>query len=267
MSNDAKKLNVAHWTERTERTELHKDLTFLAKAATAIAIGTMRESLFVSGPGGAGKTFIAERALKAESKAFERIRGGSVLGLLQELERCAVQGKVALLDDPKRAMLECEDYQHVLMAATGPDPRVFPYSTNGKRRIYRFTGLQLILLTNIRLEGSSRMTDMLEPLLTRVLRCSIHGERQELFDNACYLAICQGMLRPHGANFAKANTALEYFAENMHRLPDVSARTLCKIVKMMIQMPECWREAMDRECTKGQPYSRPYAGELPRIVL
>lgn len=51
---------------------------------------------------------------------------------------------------------------------------------------------------------------MLRPLITRVWTCSICGDRREVFDNACYLAIYHGMLRFHDANLSKANLPLEY---------------------------------------------------------
>lgn len=259
--------NKAYWLAQVEHTELYKDLSFLRKVAAETAKGTMKVCQIVSGIGGIGKTHIYTRALDAAGRPYEYIKAGSVLGLLQDLERCASQGIVAFIDDPKQEFLTAENFQLVFMTAAGPEPREFSYATKGKKRIFSFKGLQLIILTNFDLTENSRSTDLFAPLLTRFWSCRIGGDRQDVFKMACFLAICKDMLRQHGASLVEANAALAYLAENMHRLPDVSARTLVKIVTLMKQMPSCWREAMDRERIKGSASAKSYVGETPRIIL
>ena len=157
-----------------QSTDLYKDLSFLRKAATATAQGTMTRCQIISGIGGIGKTHVYTSALQAAGKPYEYVKAGTVLGLVQDLERCAKEGKVALLDDPKPAVLKKEDFQLVLMAAAGPEPRLYRYATMTKKRTYDFSGLQLVVLTNMKLD-ESQATDMFAPLLSRSWSCSISG--------------------------------------------------------------------------------------------
>ena len=270
MSNPKIK-NIAYWTERTRRNRIFESMDLVADHAKATAERTLKKSQFVSGIAGIGKTYVYEQAFIDAGIPYEVMRTGSVLGMVNDFARCAKGGKVVILDDPKKSVITSDDFLNLLLAATGPEPRRYPYVIQGKKTVLNFDGLMLILLTNYSLrEGEKsmkRVSEALKPLMTRVISHRVDGSRIEVFEHACYMAIVKDMFRKLKVmpNLGMANIALEYLAENMHLLHDVSCRTLIKIIELQQQLPETWRRTMDRE-RAIEAYGKPYEGELPQII-
>ena len=272
MSILSKTDNIAYWTDRVKTNRILEIIYLVADHARATAKGTLKKSQFVSGIAGIGKTYVYEQTLIEHGVPYEVMRTGSVLGMVNDFHRCARGGRIVILDDPKKGVVTSDDFLNLLLAATGPEPRRYPYVIQGKKEVLNFDGLIVILLTNYSLREGEKavktVSEALAPLMTRVLSDRVDGSRMEVFEHSCYMAIVKQMFQKLRTmpNLRAANTALEYLAENMHVLHDVSCRTLVKIIELQQQLPESWRRTMDRE-RAIEPYCRPYVGELPQIIL
>ena len=260
--------NKAYWSNRVQKSKLFKTMSEYKHLTERTARGEMKESQLISGGTGIGKTMQIRQSCKVANRPLAVIpQSATILGLLEALEGAALKRQIALLDDPRIDMLEDPTFQLVLMAASQDEAvqsRSFDHASRGKRKRYNLAGLQFILLTNHNIQDTSKASRLMKPLLSRVFAMTIPDDRQETFEYTCYLAICEKLL--FGTSLDVSNLVLDYMTENYHVLPDVSPRAAVKIAYRIKGLGSRWRETLDRQLLPV-PVCRPWAGDVPKIVL
>jgi hypothetical protein len=248
-----------------DRFDILDDMTKAVKA------GKVR-AMIVTGPPGVGKSFGVETVLSKHDvmaniandqklKKYEVVKGAmSALGLYAKLFAYKDAKNILVFDDCDSVLLDDLSLNILKAALDTSSKRMIHWNTDshalrreGIPDSFEFKG-GAIFITNIKFDNvkSKKLRDHLEALESRChyLDLTIDTEREKLLRIEQVVAEC-GMLDKYEFDDAAKLEVVQFVKANVHRLRELSLRTVLKIADLKHGFPDRWQSVAEVTCMRN----------------
>lgn len=252
-------LSQARETDDEIIERLRRRFDVLKSMTHAVKTGTVR-AMIVTGPPGVGKSFgihevlskddlfdtLAERAPK-----YEFVKGAmSALGLYAKLHEYSEAGNVIVFDDCDSILLD-ELSLNILKAALDSSKRRY-ISWNTDSRMLKKEGIPdrfefkagVIFITNIQFSNirSKKLQDHLAALESRCHFIDLQMSTQREKILRIRQIVKDGMLDDYNLNEHQKNEVVEFVADNVSKLRELSLRTVLKLADLRKSFEHTWQD-------------------------
>ena len=249
-----------------DRFDILDDMTKAVKA------GKVR-AMIVTGPPGVGKSFGVETVLSKHDvmaniandqklKKYEVVKGAmSALGLYAKLFAYKDAKNILVFDDCDSVLLDDLSLNILKAALDTSSKRMIHWNTDshalrreGIPDSFEFKG-GAIFITNIKFDNvkSKKLRDHLEALESRChyLDLTIDTEREKLLRIEQVVREC-GMLDKYEFDDAGKLEVVQFVKANVHRLRELSLRTVLKIADLKHGFPDRWQAVAEVTCMRNK---------------
>ena len=248
-----------------DRFDILDDMTKAVKA------GKVR-AMIVTGPPGVGKSFGVETVLSKHDvmaniandqklKKYEVVKGAmSALGLYAKLFAYKDAKNILVFDDCDSVLLDDLSLNILKAALDTSSKRMIHWNTDshalrreGIPDSFEFKG-GAIFITNIKFDNvkSKKLRDHLEALESRChyLDLTIDTEREKILRIEQVVSEC-GMLDKYEFDDAGKLEVVQFVKSNVHRLRELSLRTVLKIADLKHGFPDRWQSVAEVTCMRN----------------
>jgi hypothetical protein len=248
-----------------DRFDILDDMTKAVKA------GKVR-AMIVTGPPGVGKSFGVETVLSKHDvmaniandqklKKYEVVKGAmSALGLYAKLFAYKDAKNILVFDDCDSVLLDDLSLNILKAALDTSSKRMIHWNTDshalrreGIPDSFEFKG-GAIFITNIKFDNvkSKKLRDHLEALESRChyLDLTIDTEREKILRIEQVVSEC-GMLDKYEFDDAGKLEVVQFVKANVHRLRELSLRTVLKIADLKHGFPDRWQSVAEVTCMRN----------------
>tara|TARA_R100000734_G_scaffold17891_1_gene14383 strand:- start:1870 stop:2658 length:789 start_codon:yes stop_codon:yes gene_type:complete len=220
-----------------------------------IAKGELR-SLIVRGRPGVGKTAMINQFLTSSKPRSHKIVTGHMtnLSLYDALYRHKEKGQVLVLDDVDSVFSQVEGLNLLKAAMDTTETRNISWESSkvnpgnlGLPANFKFEG-GVILITNVGFGYSKRGKAgvHLMALIDRSYNITIGDDTPDMaFKQIAYMVRQKNMLSQFNLSLADENMLLDYVADNINELPNLSLRTMVKLAEVYSLSPANWQNKAD----------------------
>tara|TARA_B100001057_G_C22865033_1_gene956101 strand:+ start:3594 stop:4649 length:1056 start_codon:yes stop_codon:yes gene_type:complete len=255
-------------TEAERLAEIQQRFDILDDMSQACSEGTVR-ALILSGPPGVGKSYgVTNQLQKANlfntiqnKQRWEVVKGAtSAIGLYKKLYEYSAKGSVIVFDDCDTVLFDDLSLNILKAALDSGKKRVIQWNTEsrvldreGIPDKFEFDGA-VIFITNVKFDQvrSKKLQDHLSALMSRChyIDLTIDSPDDKLLRIKSVIA--QGMLEEYKFEDVKAieQQILDYMAENMKRMNELSLRMAIKLAELIKMRPDSWKLVADVTCMK-----------------
>tara|TARA_A100001011_G_scaffold184218_1_gene193035 strand:- start:261 stop:1316 length:1056 start_codon:yes stop_codon:yes gene_type:complete len=255
-------------TEEERLAEIQQRFDILDDMSQACSEGTVR-ALILSGPPGVGKSYgVTNQLQKANlfntiqnKQRWEVVKGAtSAIGLYKKLYEYSAKGSVIVFDDCDTVLFDDLSLNILKAALDSGKKRVIQWNTEsrvldreGIPDKFEFDGA-VIFITNVKFDQvrSKKLQDHLSALMSRChyIDLTIDSPDDKLL--RIKSVIEQGMLEEYKFEDVKAveQQILDYMAENMKRMNELSLRMAIKLAELIKMRPDSWKLVADVTCMK-----------------
>ena len=255
-------------TEEERLAEIQQRFDILDDMSQACSEGTVR-ALILSGPPGVGKSYgVTNQLQKANlfntiqnKQRWEVVKGAtSAIGLYKKLYEYSAKGSVIVFDDCDTVLFDDLSLNILKAALDSGKKRVIQWNTEsrvldreGIPDKFEFDGA-VIFITNVKFDQvrSKKLQDHLSALMSRChyIDLTIDSPDDKLL--RIKSVIEQGMLEEYKFEDVKAveQQILDYMAENMKRINELSLRMAIKLAELIKMRPDSWKLVADVTCMK-----------------
>ena len=255
-------------TEEERLAEIQQRFDILDDMSQACSEGTVR-ALILSGPPGVGKSYgVTNQLQKANlfntiqnKQRWEVVKGAtSAIGLYKKLYEYSAKGSVIVFDDCDTVLFDDLSLNILKAALDSGKKRIIQWNTEsrvldreGIPDKFEFDGA-VIFITNVKFDQvrSKKLQDHLSALMSRChyIDLTIDSPDDKLL--RIKSVIEQGMLEEYQFADVKAveQQILDYMAENMKRMNELSLRMAIKLAELIKMRPDSWKLVADVTCMK-----------------
>lgn len=218
-------------------------------------------AIMVSGAGGVGKTFTAERIIDhyVETKGLKAriVKGGIVtpINLVKLLWDTREEGSVLLLDDADNAFSDPQSLALLKGALDSSDKRVISWMAEsrvlkdeGISQTFEFKGT-VIFITNIDMQavidaGRGSLVAHLQALVTRVhyLDLKLHSDRELVLWIEHMIVKNHILVSQKELTHNQEMEVLEWMLENRENLRSLSIRTALHVAEYVTEYKDSWKQ-------------------------
>ncbi len=252
-------------------TRLRDRFDILDDMTKAVKAGKVR-AMIVTGPPGVGKSFGVETVLSKHDvmaniandqklKKYEVVKGAmSALGLYAKLFAYKDAKNILVFDDCDSVLLDDLSLNILKAALDTSSKRMIHWNTDshalrreGIPDSFEFKG-GAIFITNIKFDNvkSKKLRDHLEALESRChyLDLTIDTEREKILRIEQVVSEC-GMLDKYEFDDAGKAEVVSFVKSNVHRLRELSLRTVLKIADLKHGFPDRWQSVAEVTCMRN----------------
>jgi hypothetical protein len=266
------KKDLANESDESILTRLRERFEILDDMTRAVKKGDVR-AMIVTGPPGVGKSFGVEKVLSKHDvfanvaqdeklKKYEVVKGAmSAIGLYSKLYQYSDKKNILVFDDCDSVLLDDLSLNILKAALDTSKRRMIHWNTDS--RLLRSEGVPnsfefkggAIFITNIKFDHvkSRKLKDHLEALESRChyLDLTIDTEREKLLRIQQVITEC-GMLDDYELTDLHKLEVVDFVRANVHRLRELSLRTVLKIADLCVSMPDKWRAVAEVTCMRNR---------------
>ena len=266
------KKDLAHESDESILNRLRERFEILDDMTRAVKKGDVR-AMIVTGPPGVGKSFGVEKVLSKHDvfanvaqdeklKKYEVVKGAmSAIGLYSKLYQYSDKKNILVFDDCDSVLLDDLSLNILKAALDTSKKRTIHWNTDS--RLLRSEGVPnsfefkggAIFITNIKFDHvkSKKLKDHLEALESRChyLDLTIDTEREKLLRIQQVITEC-GMLDEYELTDYDKQDVVDFVRANVHRLRELSLRTVLKIADLRVSMPDKWRSVAEVTCMRNR---------------
>jgi len=266
------KKDLAHESDESILNRLRERFEILDDMTRAVKKGDVR-AMIVTGPPGVGKSFGVEKVLSKHDvfanvaqdeklKKYEVVKGAmSAIGLYSKLYQYSDKKNILVFDDCDSVLLDDLSLNILKAALDTSKKRTIHWNTDS--RLLRSEGVPnsfefkggAIFITNIKFDHvkSKKLKDHLEALESRChyLDLTIDTEREKLLRIQQVITEC-GMLDDYELTDYDKQDVVDFVKSNVHRLRELSLRTVLKIADLRVSMPDKWRSVAEVTCMRNR---------------
>jgi ATPase family associated with various cellular activities (AAA) len=266
------KKDLAHESDESILNRLRERFEILDDMTRAVKKGDVR-AMIVTGPPGVGKSFGVEKVLSKHDvfanvaqdeklKKYEVVKGAmSAIGLYSKLYQYSDKKCILVFDDCDSVLLDDLSLNILKAALDTSKKRMIHWNTDS--RLLRSEGVPnsfefkggAIFITNIKFDHvkSKKLKDHLEALESRChyLDLTIDTEREKLLRIQQVITEC-GMLDDYELTDYDKQDVVDFVKANVHRLRELSLRTVLKIADLRVSMPDKWRSVAEVTCMRNR---------------
>jgi hypothetical protein len=272
LEQETVKKDLAHESDESILTRLRERFEILDDMTRAVKRGDVR-AMIVTGPPGVGKSFGVEKVLSKHDvfanvaqdeklKKYEVVKGAmSAIGLYSKLYQYSDKKNILVFDDCDSVLLDDLSLNILKAALDTSKKRMIHWNTDS--RLLRSEGVPnsfefkggAIFITNIKFDHvkSRKLKDHLEALESRChyLDLTIDTEREKLLRIQQVITEC-GMLDSYALTDLHKLEVVEFVRANVHRLRELSLRTVLKIADLCVSMPDKWQAVAEVTCMRNR---------------
>jgi len=266
------KKDLAHESDESILNRLRERFEILDDMTRAVKKGDVR-AMIVTGPPGVGKSFGVEKVLSKHDvfanvaqdeklKKYEVVKGAmSAIGLYSKLYQYSDKKNILVFDDCDSVLLDDLSLNILKAALDTSKKRTIHWNTDS--RLLRSEGVPnsfefkggAIFITNIKFDHvkSKKLKDHLEALESRChyLDLTIDTEREKLLRIQQVITEC-GMLDDYELTDYDKQDVVQFVKSNVHRLRELSLRTVLKIADLRVSMPDKWQAVAEVTCMRNR---------------
>jgi len=266
------KKDLAHESDESILNRLRERFEILDDMTRAVKKGDVR-AMIVTGPPGVGKSFGVEKVLSKHDvfanvaqdeklKKYEVVKGAmSAIGLYSKLYQYSDKKCILVFDDCDSVLLDDLSLNILKAALDTSKKRMIHWNTDS--RLLRSEGVPnsfefkggAIFITNIKFDHvkSKKLKDHLEALESRChyLDLTIDTEREKLLRIQQVITEC-GMLDDYELTDYDKQDVVDFVKANVHRLRELSLRTVLKIADLRVSMPDKWQAVAEVTCMRNR---------------
>jgi len=266
------KKDLAHESDESILNRLRERFEILDDMTRAVKKGDVR-AMIVTGPPGVGKSFGVEKVLSKHDvfanvaqdeklKKYEVVKGAmSAIGLYSKLYQYSDKKNILVFDDCDSVLLDDLSLNILKAALDTSKKRTIHWNTDS--RLLRSEGVPnsfefkggAIFITNIKFDHvkSKKLKDHLEALESRChyLDLTIDTEREKLLRIQQVITEC-GMLDDYELTDYDKQDVVDFVKSNVHRLRELSLRTVLKIADLRVSMPDKWQAVAEVTCMRNR---------------
>jgi len=266
------KKDLAHESDESILNRLRERFEILDDMTRAVKKGDVR-AMIVTGPPGVGKSFGVEKVLSKHDvfanvaqdeklKKYEVVKGAmSAIGLYSKLYQYSDKKNILVFDDCDSVLLDDLSLNILKAALDTSKKRMIHWNTDS--RLLRSEGVPnsfefkggAIFITNIKFDHvkSKKLKDHLEALESRChyLDLTIDTEREKLLRIQQVITEC-GMLDDYELTDYDKQDVVDFVRANVHRLRELSLRTVLKIADLRVSMPDKWQAVAEVTCMRNR---------------
>lgn len=272
LEQETVKKDLAHESDESILNRLRERFEILDDMTRAVKKGDVR-AMIVTGPPGVGKSFGVEKVLSKHDvfanvaqdeklKKYEVVKGAmSAIGLYSKLYQYSDKKNILVFDDCDSVLLDDLSLNILKAALDTSKKRTIHWNTDS--RLLRSEGVPnsfefkggAIFITNIKFDHvkSKKLKDHLEALESRChyLDLTIDTEREKLLRIQQVITEC-GMLDDYELTDLHKLEVVDFVRANVHRLRELSLRTVLKIADLCVSMPDKWRSVAEVTCMRNR---------------
>ena len=272
LEQETVKKDLAHESDESILNRLRERFEILDDMTRAVKKGDVR-AMIVTGPPGVGKSFGVEKVLSKHDvfanvaqdeklKKYEVVKGAmSAIGLYSKLYQYSDKKNILVFDDCDSVLLDDLSLNILKAALDTSKKRMIHWNTDS--RLLRSEGVPnsfefkggAIFITNIKFDHvkSKKLKDHLEALESRChyLDLTIDTEREKLLRIQQVITEC-GMLDDYELTDLHKLEVVDFVRANVHRLRELSLRTVLKIADLCVSMPDKWRAVAEVTCMRNR---------------
>ena len=272
LEQETVKKDLAHESDESILNRLRERFEILDDMTRAVKKGDVR-AMIVTGPPGVGKSFGVEKVLSKHDvfanvaqdeklKKYEVVKGAmSAIGLYSKLYQYSDKKNILVFDDCDSVLLDDLSLNILKAALDTSKKRTIHWNTDS--RLLRSEGVPnsfefkggAIFITNIKFDHvkSKKLKDHLEALESRChyLDLTIDTEREKLLRIQQVITEC-GMLDDYELTDLHKLEVVDFVRANVHRLRELSLRTVLKIADLCVSMPDKWRAVAEVTCMRNR---------------
>jgi hypothetical protein len=272
LEQETVKKDLAHESDESILNRLRERFEILDDMTRAVKRGDVR-AMIVTGPPGVGKSFGVEKVLSKHDvfanvaqdeklKKYEVVKGAmSAIGLYSKLYQYSDKKNILVFDDCDSVLLDDLSLNILKAALDTSKKRMIHWNTDS--RLLRSEGVPnsfefkggAIFITNIKFDHvkSKKLKDHLEALESRChyLDLTIDTEREKLLRIQQVITEC-GMLDDYELTDLHKLEVVDFVRANVHRLRELSLRTVLKIADLCVSMPDKWRAVAEVTCMRNR---------------
>jgi hypothetical protein len=272
LEQETVKKDLAHESDESILTRLRERFEILDDMTRAVKKGDVR-AMIVTGPPGVGKSFGVEKVLSKHDvfanvaqdeklKKYEVVKGAmSAIGLYSKLYQYSDKKNILVFDDCDSVLLDDLSLNILKAALDTSKRRMIHWNTDS--RLLRSEGVPnsfefkggAIFITNIKFDHvkSRKLKDHLEALESRChyLDLTIDTEREKLLRIQQVITEC-GMLDDYELTDLHKLEVVDFVRANVHRLRELSLRTVLKIADLCVSMPTKWQAVAEVTCMRNR---------------
>ena len=272
LEQETVKKDLAHESDESILNRLRERFEILDDMTRAVKRGDVR-AMIVTGPPGVGKSFGVEKVLSKHDvfanvaqdeklKKYEVVKGAmSAIGLYSKLYQYSDKKNILVFDDCDSVLLDDLSLNILKAALDTSKKRTIHWNTDS--RLLRSEGVPnsfefkggAIFITNIKFDHvkSKKLKDHLEALESRChyLDLTIDTEREKLLRIQQVITEC-GMLDDYELTDLHKLEVVDFVRANVHRLRELSLRTVLKIADLCVSMPDKWRSVAEVTCMRNR---------------
>jgi len=195
-------------------------------------------------------------------KKYEVVKGAmSAIGLYSKLYQYSDKKNILVFDDCDSVLLDDLSLNILKAALDTSKKRTIHWNTDS--RLLRSEGVPnsfefkggAIFITNIKFDHvkSKKLKDHLEALESRChyLDLTIDTEREKLLRIQQVITEC-GMLDDYELTDYDKQDVVQFVKSNVHRLRELSLRTVLKIADLRVSMPDKWQAVAEVTCMRNR---------------
>jgi hypothetical protein len=269
---EAVKKDLSKETDEEILTRLRDRFEILDDMTRAVKSGKVR-AMIVTGPPGVGKSHGVETVLSKHDvfanvaqdeklKKYEVVKGAmSALGLYSKLYHYKDAKNILVFDDCDSVLLDDLSLNILKAALDTSSKRMIHWNTDshllrreGVPDSFEFKG-GAIFITNIKFDHvkSKKLRDHLEALESRChyLDLTIDTEREKILRIEQVVNEC-GMLDKYEFEPYQAMEVVDFVKANVHRLRELSLRTVLKVADLKHGFPDKWKAVAEVTCMRNR---------------
>eukprot|EP00697_Spironema_sp_BW2_P010085 gnl/Spiro4/25177_TR12527_c0_g3_i1.p2 gnl/Spiro4/25177_TR12527_c0_g3~~gnl/Spiro4/25177_TR12527_c0_g3_i1.p2 ORF type:complete len:320 (+),score=49.87 gnl/Spiro4/25177_TR12527_c0_g3_i1:1420-2379(+) len=232
---------------------------------TGAAIRGDIRSLIVSGPGGVGKSYQVETALKEADPAAERhviVKGFlRPTGLYETLYQYRHKNNVVVFDDADAVFYDDVALNLLKAVCDTSEKRFVSWLSKGQLTVdgelvpktFEFEGT-VIFISNLDFDTMIERGTKLAPHLQALCSRSLYVNMEMKTRRHCLIRIRQvmrnGMLDNLGLNGVEQEEVLSFIDANLKQLRELSLRTAIKVAQLRKSVPGNWENLAKVSCLK-----------------
>jgi hypothetical protein len=269
---DVVKKDLSKETDAEIMDRLRDRFEILDDMTRAVKSGKVR-AMIVTGPPGVGKSHGVETVLSKHDvfanvaqdeklKKYEVVKGAmSALGLYSKLYHYKDAKNILVFDDCDSVLLDDLSLNILKAALDTSSKRMIHWNTDshllrreGVPDSFEFKG-GAIFITNIKFDHvkSKKLRDHLEALESRChyLDLTIDTEREKILRIEQVVNEC-GMLDKYEFEPYQAMEVVDFVKANVHRLRELSLRTVLKVADLKHGFPDKWKAVAEVTCMRNR---------------
>lgn len=260
--------NILQLTDQEIQQDIDETFEILGEMTDAVASNIVK-GLVVSGPSGIGKSHTVEnrlhRALAIKQamqnrSLFECIHGDmSGICLYEKLWEYRGEGQVLVFDDCDSVLYD-DDSLNVLKAALDSrKTRMIHWGSQNRNLVkqdipnsFEYRG-GIVFITNIKFDQvrSPRIQNHLAAIMSRChyMDLGINTTREKLL-HITNVVNKHNLLGSYDFSHDEQKEILDFVKDNVHRLHELSLRTVTKIADLRAAMPGRWQKFAEKNCMR-----------------